>query len=260
MRVIENPADFPTLEGTVGFVPTMGALHDGHASLITAARTNNDTVVVSVFVNPLQFNEPEDYDNYPRDLDSDLKFLSELGVDIVLAPTVEHMYPGGGPIVTVSTGEMGTVLEGASRPGHFDGVATVVAKLFNIVRPHRAYFGQKDAQQVAVVKRLVADLNLGVEILAAPIVRAADGLAKSSRNRRLSPAEREQALALPRALQALAEGADLAHVRARLAAEVDVDYLVVVDPETLSETRERPALALGAVWVGPVRLIDNREI
>lgn len=260
MLIITQPADFPALSGTVGLVPTMGALHEGHASLIRRAREDNDYVVVSVFVNPLQFNEREDYDNYPRNLPADTAFLRTLGVDYVLAPTVSDMYPGNGPEITVTTGKMGRVLEGASRPHHFDGVATVVTKLFNIVRPTCAYFGQKDAQQVAVVKRLVTDLNLGVSIVAAPIVRTPDGLAESSRNLRLSPAERTQALALPRALSALAQGAELPEVQARLADLVELDYLVVVDPKTLQETEERPALALGAVRVGEVRLIDNMEI
>lgn len=260
MQIITTPADFPTLSGTVGFVPTMGALHSGHASLVSLARANNDTVVVSVFVNPLQFDDAEDYDKYPRDLAADTALLESLGVDYVFAPAVNAMYPGGDPEISVSTGQMGRVLEGASRPGHFDGVATVVTKLFSIVRPTRAYFGQKDAQQLAIISRMVADLNLGVEIVAAPIVRAADGLAESSRNVRLSPAEREQALALPHALRRLAAGADLAEVTKELADAVELDYLVVVDPATLRDTTERPALALGAVRVGPVRLIDNLAV
>nr|WP_254868111.1 pantoate--beta-alanine ligase [Corynebacterium sp. Marseille-Q2823] len=176
--------------GTVGLVPTMGALHDGHASLLRRAREENDTVVCSVFVNPLQFTDLgdcEDYRAYPRDLDADAALLDSLGVDAVFAPSVEEMYPDGTPRVWVRTGEMGSVLEGASRPGHFDGVATVVSKLFNLVRPDHAYFGQKDAQQVAVIRRLVADLDLPLEIISAPIVRAADGVAV-----RLAAAEREQ--------------------------------------------------------------------
>ena len=250
--------------GTVGLVPTMGALHDGHASLVRRAREENDTVVCSVFVNPLQFTDLgdcEDYRAYPRTLDADTALLDSLGVDAVFAPSVEEMYPGGTPRVWVRTGEMGSVLEGASRPGHFDGVATVVSKLFHLVAPDRAYFGQKDAQQVAIIRRLVADLDVPLEIVSAPIVRAADGVAESSRNARLSPAEREQAVALSQALFALRDGASLDEASAQLASSpgVTVDYLTVVDPATLKpvDAQHRPALALVAAQVGPVRLIDN---
>ena len=193
--------------------------------------------------------------------DADAVLLKSLGVDAVFAPSVEEMYPGGTPRIWARTGAMGEVLEGASRPGHFDGVATGVAKLFNLVRPERAYFGQKDAQQVAIIRRLVADLDLPVDIVSAPIVRATDGVAESSRNARLSPAERAQATALSRALYTLRDGASLEHARAQLASSpgITVDYLTVVDPSTLEpvETRHRPALALVAAEVGPVRLIDN---
>ena len=250
--------------GTVGLVPTMGALHEGHASLVRRAREENDTVVCSVFVNPLQFTDLgdcEDYRAYPRDLDADAALLDSLGVDAVFAPSVEEMYPGGTPRVWVRTGEMGSVLEGASRPGHFDGVATVVSKLFTLVRPDRAYFGQKDAQQVAIIRRLVADLDLPLDIISAPIVRAADGVAESSRNSRLSPLEREQAVALSQALFALRDGASLDEASAQLASSpgVTVDYLTVVDPATLEpiDAQHRSALALVAAQVGPVRLIDN---
>ncbi|MGV0420661.1 pantoate--beta-alanine ligase [Corynebacterium simulans] len=251
---------------SVGLVPTMGALHAGHGSLVKRARQDNDVVVVSVFVNPLQFSdlgECDDYRNYPRDLEGDAKFLELIGVDAVFAPSVEQMYPSGAPLVWVRTGRMGEVLEGASRPGHFDGVATVVTKLFTIVQPTRAYFGQKDAQQVAVIRRMVADLDLPVEIVAAPIVRAADGLAESSRNQRLSTKERDQALALSRTLFALRDGAfaDVTQAAAALDASegVKLDYLTVVDPKTLEPVAAaaRPALALVAAFVGPVRLIDN---
>ena len=257
-------ADVAGTDASVGFVPTMGALHSGHASLVERARAENDVVVCSVFVNPLQFTDLgdcEDYRAYPRDLDADAALLESLGVDAVFAPSVEEMYPGGTPRIWARTGAMGEVLEGASRPGHFDGVATVVAKLFNLVRPERAYFGQKDAQQVAIIRRLVADLDLPVDIVSAPIVRATDGVAESSRNARLSPAERAQATALSRALYALRDGASLEQARAQLASSpgITVDYLTVVDPSTLEpvETRHRPALALVAAEVGPVRLIDN---
>ncbi|MCQ4612751.1 pantoate--beta-alanine ligase [Corynebacterium sp. CCUG 51687] len=252
--------------GTVGLVPTMGALHSGHGTLIERARGEVDTLITSVFLNPLQFTDLgdcDDYRNYPRDIEADSTFCEGLGVDIVFAPSVEEMYPGGIPQIWVRTGEMGTVLEGASRPGHFDGVATVVNKLFNLAKPDVAYFGQKDAQQVAVLRRMVRDLNHDVEIRTLPIARAADGLAQSSRNVRLSEAGRSQALALSRSLRTLQEqvdaGAlDVDAVRAELAASegVTLDYLVVVDPDTLQPTSE-PGLALVAATVDGVRLIDN---
>ncbi len=262
-----------------GLVPTMGALHSGHGSLVELARAHNDVVVVSVFVNPLQFEDLgdcEDYREYPRDLEEDVEFLRGLGADVVFAPAVAEMYPDGAPQIWVRTGSMGQRLEGASRPGHFDGVATVVAKLFQLTRPDRAYFGQKDAQQVAVIERMVADLDFDVEVVPAPIVRAPDGLAESSRNQRLSPEDRRRALALSQALFTLrnrvaaGEALGLLKVRAELAAAegVTLDYLEVVDPGTLapladaSLTRplQRPALALVAAHVGPVRLIDNLRL
>lgn len=252
--------------GTVGLVPTMGALHSGHGTLIERARGEVDTLITSVFLNPLQFTDlgdTDDYRNYPRDIEADSTFCESLGVDIVFAPSVEEMYPGGIPQIWVRTGEMGTVLEGASRPGHFDGVATVVNKLFNLAKPDVAYFGQKDAQQVAVLRRMVRDLNHDVEIRTLPIARAEDGLAQSSRNVRLSEAGRSQALALSRSLRTLQEqvgaGAlDVDAVRAELAASegVTLDYLVVVDPDTLQPT-SGPGLALVAATVDGVRLIDN---
>ena len=252
--------------GTVGLVPTMGALHSGHGTLIERARGEVDTLITSVFLNPLQFTDlgdTDDYRNYPRDIEADSTFCEGLGVDIVFAPSVEEMYPGGVPQIWVRTGEMGTVLEGASRPGHFDGVATVVNKLFNLAKPDVAYFGQKDAQQVAVLRRMVRDLNHDVEIRTLPIARATDGLAQSSRNVRLSEAGRSQALALSRSLRTLQEqidaGAlDVDTVRAELAASegVTLDYLVVVEPDTLQST-SGPGLALVAATVDGVRLIDN---
>ncbi|MDK8788472.1 pantoate--beta-alanine ligase [Corynebacterium striatum] len=254
---------------SVGLVPTMGALHAGHGSLIKAAREANDVVVVSVFVNPLQFSdlgECDDFRNYPRNVEADAAFAESLGTDVVFAPSVEEMYPSGTPLAWVRTGAMGEVLEGASRPGHFDGVATVVSKLFNLVRPTRAYFGQKDAQQVAVLRRMVADLDFPVKLVAAPIVRAADGLAESSRNQRLNDAERTQALALSRTLFGLRDGNFNSVEEASKALDasdgVRVDYLTVVDPQTLKpvDVSARPALALVAAHVGPVRLIDNLEI
>lgn len=270
-------AEFPG--ASRGLVPTMGALHSGHGSLVELARAHNDVVVVSVFVNPLQFEDLgdcEDYREYPRDLEEDVEFLRGLGADVVFAPAVAEMYPDGAPQIWVRTGSMGQRLEGASRPGHFDGVATVVAKLFQLTRPDRAYFGQKDAQQVAVIERMVADLDFDVEVVPAPIVRAPDGLAESSRNQRLSPEDRRRALALSQALFTLrnrvaaGEALGLLKVRAELAAAegVTLDYLEVVDPGTLapladaSLTRplQRPALALVAAHVGPVRLIDNLRL
>ena len=254
---------------SVGLVPTMGALHAGHGSLIKAAREANDVVVVSVFVNPLQFSdlgECDDFRNYPRNVEADAAFVESLGADAVFAPSVEEMYPSGTPLAWVRTGAMGEVLEGASRPGHFDGVATVVSKLFNLVRPTRAYFGQKDAQQVAVLRRMVADLDFPVELVAAPIVRAADDLAESSRNQRLNDAERTQALALSRTLFGLRDGKFNSVEEASKALDasdgVRVDYLTVVDPQTLKpvDVNARPALALVAAHVGPVRLIDNLEL
>lgn len=253
---------------SIGLVPTMGALHSGHASLMKLARQENELLVASIFVNPLQFEalgDCDDYRNYPRDLDADLKLLEECGVDIVFAPSVSEMYPTGIPLVWVRTGVMGEKLEGASRPGHFDGVATVVSKLFNLVRPDRAYFGQKDAQQVAVIRRLVADLDIPVEIRAVPIIRGTDGLAESSRNQRLSPEERKNALVLPHVLDKLkARTIDIADARAELAqaAGVKLDHLEVVDSTTLEPLNDlsQPALAVAAIYVGPVRLIDNIEI
>lgn len=253
---------------SIGLVPTMGALHSGHASLMKLARQENELLVASIFVNPLQFEalgDCDDYRNYPRDLDADLKLLEECGVDIVFAPSVSEMYPTGIPLVWVRTGAMGEKLEGASRPGHFDGVATVVSKLFNLVRPDRAYFGQKDAQQVAVIRRLVADLDIPVEIRAVPIIRGTDGLAESSRNQRLSPEERKNALVLSHVLNKLkARTIDIADARAELAqaAGVKLDHLEVVDSTTLEPLNDlsQPALAVAAIYVGPVRLIDNIEI
>jgi pantoate--beta-alanine ligase len=231
--------------GAVGLVPTMGALHAGHLALLHAARAECDTVVASVFVNPAQFADAGDLAAYPRDEERDVALLRAEGVDVVFAPAVEEIYPEGFQ-TWVEVTELGAVLEGEHRPGHFRGVATVCLKLFTIVRPDRVYFGQKDAQQVEVIRRLVSDLALEIEVRAIPTVRDADGLALSSRNARLSPEERARALALPRAL---ATG-DPAKARALLEREgLDVDYVAVApfDP---------PVLA-AAVHVGSTRLIDN---
>jgi pantoate--beta-alanine ligase len=230
-------------EGTVGLVPTMGAFHEGHLALFRAAREENDIVVASLFVNPAQFGAGEDLESYPRDAARDAKLAEEAGVDILFAPATEELYPPGFQ-TWVEVEALGSRLEGEHRPGHFRGVATICLKLFNIVRPDRAYFGQKDAQQVALIKRMVRDLDHEVEIRVVPTVRDADGLALSSRNAYLSPAERERALALPRALATK----DAAQARARLNG-LDVDYVEVADFE--------PRVLAAAVRVGKTRLIDN---
>ncbi len=251
---------------TIGFVPTMGALHEGHASLMRAAVAQNDIAVLSVFVNPAQFAPNEDYDQYPRTFDADRAMAQELGMTAIYAPTPQAMYPDGYSTYVDVKG-LGDVLCGASRPGHFRGVTTVVAKLFAAVRPHRAYFGQKDAQQVAVIRRMTADLDLGVEIVEMPIVRDADGLALSSRNKYLSPEERVRALGLSRALclaQAMLEAGEqqaapvLEAVREVLH-EVEVDYVELVDAATLARVERitGPVLLAIAARVGATRLIDN---
>lgn len=253
---------------SVGLVPTMGALHAGHRSLVRRARTDCDRVVVSIFVNPRQFGPGEDFDRYPRALDDDLAMLNEERVDAVFVPTVEAMF-GPAPATAVRVDDSLTaILEGAHRPGHFDGVALVVAKLLIACRPHRAYFGQKDAQQCAVVRRLAADLDTGVEIVIAPVVRDADGLALSSRNAYLSSAERARALAIPAGLSAAAAAyaagelragvlCDL--VRARMeAAGFVTDYVVAVDGESFAPVEDvRPGCQiLVAGRMGSTRLID----
>jgi pantoate--beta-alanine ligase len=232
--------------GTVGLIPTMGGLHDGHASLLRAARAENDTVVMSLFVNPAQFGETADLERYPHDEEADLALAQGAGVDVVFAPAADEMYPPGFQ-TWVEVTELGRVLEGESRPGHFRGVATVVLKLFSIVRPDRAYFGQKDAQQVEVVRRMIHDLALDVELRVLPTVRDADGLALSSRNALLSADERRRALALPRALATKDRDAALAELASSNGLVVDYVEVATFDP---------PVLA-GAVRVGSIRLIDN---
>jgi pantoate--beta-alanine ligase len=227
----------------VGLVPTMGAFHDGHRALFGAARAENDVVVVSLFVNPAQFDDAEDLTAYPRDERRDARTAEEWGTDLLFAPPVEELYPPGFQ-TWVDVEELSQGLEGDARPGHFRGVATVCCKLFNLVRPRRAYFGQKDAQQVAVVRRMVRDLDLDVELRVLPTVRDPDGLAVSSRNVLLSPAERERALVLPRALATR----DPARAREILDG-VSVDYVEVADFE--------PRVLAGAIRVGSTRLIDN---
>ena len=256
------------LRSPVGFVPTMGALHEGHASLLRRAREECRSVVASVFVNPTQFGPEEDFSRYPRTEESDLALLESLGVNLAFLPSVEEMYPAGA-VTSVDVGRLGEVLEGAARPGHFRGVATVVTMLFGLVQPDRAYFGQKDGQQSVVVRRMTSDLALPVEIVVRPTVREADGLALSSRNRYLTDAERAQAPALYRALRvaadALASGQILADsLRRLMQAELAgaplgvVDYVSVGDAETLEElaTVDRPALASLAVRFPSARLID----
>ena len=240
------------LPGRVAVVMTMGALHAGHAQLVRTAREHADSVVVTVFVNPLQFGAGEDLDRYPRTLEADLTLLEAHGADLVFTPTREVVYPQE-PVVRVSAGPLGEVFEGASRPGHFDGVCTVVLKLLNLTRPDIALFGQKDAQQLAAIRQMVRDLDVPVQVLAVPTVREPDGLALSSRNRYLSEDERRTALLLSRALVA----PDLATGRALLEASPAVlDYLERVDPATF-EVTPHGALVVVAARVGTTRLIDN---
>ncbi|WP_445258446.1 pantoate--beta-alanine ligase [Nocardioides aurantiacus] len=254
--------------GRTALVPTMGALHAGHAALMTHARAvvgPDAPLVVSVFVNPMQFAPGEDLDRYPRTLDADLALCADHGVDLVLAPAVEEVYPGGEPEVTVAPGPLGAELEGASRPTHFRGVLTVVAKLFGLVRPDVAVFGEKDYQQLALVRRMAADLCLGVEVLGAPTVREPDGLALSSRNRFLDPAQRQHAVALSRALRAAAgaaaDGPDAALTAAHAVLDgapgVDLDYLALRGPDLGPAPVAGPARLLVAARLGATRLIDN---
>ncbi len=250
-----------------GVVMTMGALHEGHVALVRAAREACDEVLVTVFVNPLQFNDDADLERYPRDLDADLALLEPLGVDVVFAPTVAEVYPAGQPVVTVASGSLGEVFEGAMRPGHFDGMLTVVLKLLNLTRPHQAFFGEKDAQQLIAVRRMVADFNVPAEIVGVPTVRAADGLALSSRNAFLPQSQRADALELHRALasaeRAYGAGAQLAEVlaAARKALAhvpgIHVDYFDALDPERGEVASGGDVILVGAVRVGTVRLIDN---
>jgi pantoate--beta-alanine ligase len=231
------------LSGSIGLVPTMGAFHEGHLSLFRAARAESDFVVVSLFVNPVQFTSGEDLARYPRDEAGDASLAEDAGVDILFAPDADELYPSGFQ-TWVDVEELGRTLEGEFRPGHFRGVATICLKLFNVVRPERAYFGQKDAQQAAVIRRMVRDLNVPVEIRVLPTVRDSDGLALSSRNVYLSYDERQRALALPRALATK----DASRAR-ELLRELDVDYVEVADFD--------PKVLAAAVRVGSTRLIDN---
>jgi pantoate--beta-alanine ligase len=255
---------------SIGFVPTMGSFHDGHLSLIRHARSERDVAVVSIFVNPLQFGDPADLAAYPRNEERDLTIARELNVDVVFAPSAEEMYPQGRPHVTVDPGPLGERFEGASRPGHFRGVLTVVAKLFHAVGACRAYFGEKDAQQLALVRRMVADLSFPVDVASRPTVREADGVAMASRNARLTPDQREAAgclfLALSEAAELAKDGErDAAKLVAAMAREIGatpeakLDYAAVVDEATFEEVREiqSPARALVAARFGQTRLLDN---
>ena len=257
---------------TVGLVPTMGYLHEGHLTLMRQARAEQGLVIATLFVNPLQFGPQEDYADYPRDLERDCKLAESTGIDVLFAPSVDEMYPaGGGKILTyVDVNEITTTLCGASRPGHFRGVATVVSKLFNISEADVAYFGQKDAQQVAVIRRMVEDLNMNVKIVAVPIVREADGLAMSSRNKYLDPGQRQAALVLSRsldkALNLLTAGVrDSAEILTAMRGMIEseplakVDYIEIVDSLTLKSVDmiESPVLLALAVRFGKTRLIDN---
>lgn len=257
--------------GRIALVPTMGALHDGHLSLVRLAKQHADTVIVSVFVNPLQFGPNEDFDRYPRPFDDDIKLLEQEGVDFCFHPATDEMYPTWPSTTIVSAGEAGRILEGEFRPTHFDGVLTVVAKLFLIVAPNVAVFGEKDAQQLALIRRMTRDLNIPVEIVGAPIVREPDGLARSSRNRYLEGETRERATVLNRALETVEAnaylGASEALTAGRKVYEADeatiVDYLVLVDAATFAPVDDAftgDAIALTAARLGTTRLIDNRPV
>ena len=259
-------------EGPLGLVPTMGALHEGHASLIRQARAECATVVVTIFVNPIQFDRPEDLERYPRSLDVDARLCESLGVDFIFAPSVAEMYPR--PLeCKVEVGRLTDHLCGRFRPGHFSGVATVVLKLFEIVQADRSYFGEKDAQQLAVIRRLVSDFNVPTTIVGVPTVREADGLALSSRNQRLDTSERQLAPALYRALEqvkrAIQSGVTSVSDLKRLAsdqippdARVRLEYFEIVDPVDFQPVEHvtGPVVAAGALWVGTTRLIDNIRI
>jgi pantoate--beta-alanine ligase len=273
MQVVRKISELRALReklgGTVGFVPTMGYLHKGHMSLVKQALAENPVVIVSIYVNPTQFGPKEDFGAYPRDLSRDLELLREAGVDFVFVPSDEEMYP---PEFSswVDVEKVTERLEGASRPGHFRGVATVVAKLFSIVRPSKAYFGQKDAQQVIVIKRMVVDLDMGIEIVAVPTLRESDGLAMSSRNTYLSSEERQAATVLFKALslarQLTRDGEkDAERIRGQMISIIQkeplasIDYVSITRADTLRELDliESPALASLAVRIGRTRLIDN---
>jgi len=254
----------------IGFVPTMGALHEGHLSLVRKAREENEVVVVSIFVNPIQFGPNEDYNRYPRTFESDCEKLKKESVDYLFFPSVEEMYPAGFETY-VSLRKLPNHLCGLSRPGHFDGVATVVTKLFNIVKPHKSYFGQKDYQQAKIIERMVSDLNIDTEVIMMPIVRESDGLAMSSRNSYLNPEERKKAICLYKSLlkaKEMIEGKEKSPEKIKeemkklileIAPDAKIDYISIVNPQTLddvSEIKDTVVVAL-AVFIGSTRLIDN---
>lgn len=257
------------IQGSLGFVPTMGYLHEGHLSLVRRARDENDHVAVSIFINPIQFLPNEDFQAYPRDEERDLALLQKAGTDLVFLPNVSEMYPDG-TCTFVEVEGLSQILEGAFRSGHFRGVSTVVMKLFNLVEPTRAYFGQKDAQQVLLIRKMVADLNMNLEVVVCPTIREEDGLAMSSRNSYLSPEQRRLAPVIFRALLAARDrwaagernGNSLRNLIREMIASVpgiQIDYVSLADPENLTEPERagESALALVAVRIGAVRLIDN---
>ncbi|WP_062136321.1 pantoate--beta-alanine ligase [Demequina aestuarii] len=279
MRLATTAAELPERprDGTRAVVMTMGALHEGHLTLVRRAREIGTQVIVTIFVNPLQFNDPGDLDRYPRTLEADCALLEAEGVDVVFAPSVDEMYPGGDPVVTVSAGAIGDVFEGEHRPGHFDGVLTVVLKLLHLTSPDVAIFGAKDAQQVIAVRTMVRDLAVPVRIEAVPTVRDPDGLALSSRNVHLGSDDRESALSLSRALAAaeaaarngasaadvIRSGLDVLTSAARASAGLAVDYFSALDPRTAHEVaadhRGEAVIAVAAT-VGGTRLIDNTTV
>ena len=257
---------------TIGFVPTMGALHEGHLSLVACSRKRDDITVVSIFVNPTQFNQRDDFERYPRDLEGDLNDLEQAGVDVVFTPTEREMYPEPDNR-TFDFGGLDQVMEGKHRPGHFDGVARIVTKLFDLVMPHRAYFGEKDFQQLTIIRHLNRQMDYKIDVVGCPIVRESDGLAKSSRNARLSPGQRKEASGISQALfEAVHDAGRLSpdeireQVISRLNKKphIDVEYFEIVDEKTLKpihrkdEANEKRACV--AAWVGSVRLIDNVKI
>ncbi len=271
---VQRHCETVRLQGkSIGLVPTMGYFHEGHLTLMRRAREENDFLVVSLFVNPTQFGPNEDYERYPRDFERDRKQAEKEGVDLLFAPSVEDMYPPEYATYVEVTGTLTSVLCGAKRPGHFRGVTTVVAKLFNIVKPHKAYFGEKDAQQLRVIKRMVRDLNFDVEVISVPTVRESDGLAMSSRNEYLSPEERKAALVLWRSLnlaRSLVEAGErsadriISEMRRLIESEplARIDYIEIVDSETLEKVDriEGEVLVALAVFIGTTRLIDNMVI
>lgn len=257
---------------TVGLVPTMGFLHEGHGQLIKKAHEDNDKVVVSIFVNPIQFNSQNDLKNYPKDLESDKALVENMGGDIIFAPSIEEIYPNKS-YSFVDTSVLDKNLCGATRPGHFRGVCTVVTKLFNIVAPHRAYFGKKDYQQLAIIKKMVEDLNIDVEIVACDTIRSKEGLALSSRNSLLTSKEREDALILIQAIEKVEESfkngerdskklLDIAKNEISKVPYAKIDYINIVDAKTLEDSSiiEEDSLIAMAVFIGKTRLIDNREL